>query len=121
MTKAERARQLHHRGISVAAISRRLDMEPTNVRKALKRNSPQDENRSRRKYENEPQGRLNEHMHNVVKTWQRRPEPQGYCMAWVVEDGRAHRCGALCKGQLCDEHAHTTLPIASPLGRRDYA
>ena len=48
-SKAERARELYVQGVTVVAISQRLDMEPTNVRKALKRNSPEDEGKRRKR------------------------------------------------------------------------
>ena len=97
-----------------------LKVHMVRIRQALKRNSPEDEGKRRRLQAEATEGRLNEHTHNVVKTWQRRSEPSGSCMAWVVKYGKAMRCNKPCKGQLCDEHAHTTRPLGSPLGRRDW-
>lgn len=114
-SKAERARELYVQGVTVVAISQRLDMEPTNVRKALKRNSPQDEGK-RRKAEGK-----GEHLHNFVKTWQRKAPVRGVCVAWTVEDGKARQCGKPAKRQLCNECQHKTLPVGNSLGRRAVA
>ena len=126
INKSELARRLRARGIGIAAICRDLEMTVTNVRKAIERKSPEDTRalqkaatRSLKAKPRAPQKHL--HTHQVIEPFKAKPAPQGYCMAWIVENGRARRCGKLCKRQLCDECSHTTLPIAAPRGRRDYA
>ena len=110
-SKAERARELYVQGVTVVAISQRLDMEPTNVRKALKRNSPEDEGKRRK---SESIG----HLHNFVKTWERKRPIRGTCVAWIVVEGKAQQCGKPAKRQLCEDCQHKTLPAGNSLGRR---
>jgi hypothetical protein len=47
--------------------------------------------------------------------------PTGRCLAWMVVEGKAVQCGAPCKGQRCQEHKHTTLPLSNSLGRKSIA
>lgn len=44
--------------------------------------------------------------HYVFEAWAGKaaPVPRGKCVAWIVTDGKAHQCGALCKGQRCKDH-----------------
>lgn len=120
-TKAERARELYVRGVTVVEISQRLNMEPTNVRKALKRNSPQDEGKRRKAYGAGVIGGKGEHLHNFVKTWERSLPPRGSCVAWVVEDGKARQCGKPAKRQLCEDCAHKTRTLEAPLSKGVWA
>jgi hypothetical protein len=94
----------------VNEIAVELQMEPTNVRKSLQRLSSSERNR-----QNKQQKGM--HTHNLIEPWKKREAVRGECLAWAVVDGEAIQCGVPCKGQLCEEHAHTTRPIINPLGR----
>ena len=118
-SKSQRARDLRAQGMRYADIAREVDLSPQAVRKACKRKSRAEEDARRKGLPSWKRGQ--ENTHNVIQPFQARDTtPKGYCMAWIVEDGRARRCGKLCKNQLCEEHAHTTRPLGSPLGRRDW-
>lgn len=121
INKSELARTLRRRGISMAAISRDLGMTMTNVRKALSRPNPDDAREIRkaatraRKAKEAPAPK-GAHTHQFVVKWTPKTlAPKGRCMAWIVEDGKAVRCGEPCTGQRCDEHKHTTLPLTNSL------
>lgn len=123
ISKSEMARRLHVRGISVDAIAHDLDMTRVNVRKAISRPDPEQSRIERKKIT--ARRRLTEgpatkgaHTHQLIQPFKRKPAHRGSCVAWTVRDGGAQQCGKACKGQLCDEHAHTTLPAGNTLGRR---
>lgn len=121
VTKSEMARRLKKRGMSVAAICSTLGMSSGFAHAALSRISREESAALKKAATRALQEKLKGNQpsaHVKVEKFTPTEPPRGRCVAWTVTDGQAKQCGTACKGQLCPEHAHTTIPVVSPLGRR---
>ena len=100
-TKAAQARQMRENGSTIEDIAMMLDMTRSNVHAVLKR---------------KPRGPYNKYKLNnePVQKWRRKSGPPvGRCLKWIPEKG--DYCGKPCKGQRCEAHRNSTLPICNSI------